>query len=265
MTLMLQGDTMVWGGSGAPSPYFLLTKMSSPVATTTPSSTVKYTITVKNSHTETLYNAVLYDALEDPEGTVLDQGSWDLGEMTAGEEVVVDYEVNFGAEAKGGSYINYAMIEARNANGQLLPPVETSHVIKLERADILPLGGPGAPALPAAPPPPSVPHESALPEEPAQVRPVSTQSTKKPGRKVASGGGSIVTTEFASSSSVTGSIPHGGFYGVAHAADEPEDSKRLLAALGLLVSEGIWVVAFLFIFLVLVLIFAFRRRRENAS
>ena len=89
-------------------PYLLIDKHAS-VTSTTASSSVTYTIHINNL-TNQATNAELYDRLEDPQGHVMEEQTWNLGNIKARDEVIVTYDAVFSASTTPGVYTNYAQV-----------------------------------------------------------------------------------------------------------------------------------------------------------
>lgn len=77
-------------------------------ATSTP---VRYTVSVTNDGGPA-YDATLHDVITDAAGDVINEQSWQLGTIQAGETINVSYTVSFTAELGDGVYTNNAWIEA---------------------------------------------------------------------------------------------------------------------------------------------------------
>jgi hypothetical protein len=106
------------GGSGGssgpeltPDAFLTVTKTNSATGPIKPGDKVDYKIVVKNTGGKA-YGAVLHDVLKDENGAVVTRDSWDLGEIFAGEEIVITYTVEFRRDSRPGAYTNYAEVDA---------------------------------------------------------------------------------------------------------------------------------------------------------
>ncbi len=126
-------------GSVGQSPFELrpdvhMTKSASTAAAVA-SSTVDYTITITNEG-DSAYRSLLTDTLRSPDGEVVYERSWDLGEIPNGEEITIDYTVAFGTDTMPGTYTNEARLtaEANNAGPEYerhITPVEASATVEI--------------------------------------------------------------------------------------------------------------------------------------
>lgn len=94
-----------------PDPVLTVTKTTSATSPITASTTVNYSVTVKNTGGPA-YHAVLVDDLVDEKGNKLAEHSWELGTIESDEEIRVDYGVFFNARAKNGTYTNRVQVHA---------------------------------------------------------------------------------------------------------------------------------------------------------
>lgn len=72
---------------------------------------VDYTITVTNRGGQA-YDAVVYDTLRNPIGSVMYEDSWDLGTIKAGEVIELEYTTSYDFKTPSGEYTNTAKVEA---------------------------------------------------------------------------------------------------------------------------------------------------------
>lgn len=71
---------------------------------------VDYLITITNRGGNA-YDAVLHDTLTNPIGSVLNEDTWELGTILAGEEIDVEYTTTYNLGTPSGVYTNTARIE----------------------------------------------------------------------------------------------------------------------------------------------------------
>lgn len=95
-----------------PSPKLTITKTNSAPFGARASSTVNYTIIIKNEGPGSAYNAKLIDTLMNEEGDKLYEETWNLEEILPGEKVEVMYTTFFNDATEPGIYTNYAHVEA---------------------------------------------------------------------------------------------------------------------------------------------------------
>jgi len=129
------------GKKGGPAPSKVTLTKTASVTTTTSPSTVTYSITLKNNG-DRVYKAVLDDVLTNPAGKVVNSQSWNLGTILAGEEIVVEYQVEFEGDILPGNYLNTATLTGRiNSNGGTrIRPVSTSVQVELLGGEVLGVG-----------------------------------------------------------------------------------------------------------------------------
>lgn len=92
-------------------PNLFVTKTNDAKGPIEASSTVNYTIKIKNSGGES-FESVLIDDLKDSEGRIINKQSWDLGTILAGEEITITYTALFSSTTAPGVYTNFAHVEA---------------------------------------------------------------------------------------------------------------------------------------------------------
>ncbi|MEK7294674.1 MAG: hypothetical protein AAB049_06815, partial [Nitrospirota bacterium] len=100
---------------GAWPPALEVTKTNETTGPISASSTVNYTITVKNVGSGPAYNAKAVDTLIGPKGKVLKTFTWQLGEIYPQQKVIIDYTVAYASSAPPGIYVNSAHVEGRGA------------------------------------------------------------------------------------------------------------------------------------------------------
>lgn len=94
-------------GEYSPDPKITMQKVSNVVATSAPA-LVDYAIIIQNDGGNA-YDVKVTDALVGPNGFVGDQ-SWKLGTVLSGEEVRIEYTVQFGSDITPGMYTNTAVL-----------------------------------------------------------------------------------------------------------------------------------------------------------
>ena len=109
----------------ATAPQLQITKTTN-ATIVNPGDPISYTVKVKNIGTDTAINAVMTDTL--PAGfsfvstnpaaaSIVGQtGTWNLGNMTVGQEVTITYTVNVAPGTTAGTYDNIAKAKADNAS-----------------------------------------------------------------------------------------------------------------------------------------------------
>jgi len=100
------------GGAGAGTARLKLTKVNSVSTPISPSSTVRYTLKLRNEGTGSAFDTVVTDRLQNPFGRTLSTNSWQLGIVYPGEEINIEYDTHFSDRAPKGYYINYADVTA---------------------------------------------------------------------------------------------------------------------------------------------------------
>ena len=105
------GSSSFRSGAKTPKSDLQIEKIAN-VATSTASSSVDYTITIKNTNNGSAYHAELIDELVSEDGTLINQQYWDLGEIFPEEEITVTYTTLFSSTTVPGTYTNYAKVYA---------------------------------------------------------------------------------------------------------------------------------------------------------
>lgn len=126
------GDDSI--GGGVYFPPLLITKTANVAGPVHPGDTVKYTIKVKNNGIYPITKANVSDQMDDPFQNIITNNSWDLGQVAAGEEVLINYDVNFATSAPVGTYTSYASLKAFNNEGFPLPEVGVSYTLVMSAA-----------------------------------------------------------------------------------------------------------------------------------
>ena len=107
-----------------PDPILYISKTNSATTTLFASTTVDYTITVRNDGGEA-YNAILFDALKDGSDNTIYEQYWPLDTIYPNEEIIIEYSVVYDEHTLPGSYINHAQIEAIAGDPSLEPIIGT--------------------------------------------------------------------------------------------------------------------------------------------
>lgn len=84
------------------------------------STTVNYTITLKNKGGEA-YSAVLQDIIKTDTGQYISEKEWDLDTIFPNEQITVTYALTFKDDAPAGVYVNHAQIHALGRNPSFNP------------------------------------------------------------------------------------------------------------------------------------------------
>ncbi|MDB5259451.1 MAG: hypothetical protein JWO73_659 [Candidatus Taylorbacteria bacterium] len=89
--------------NGKPFPVEL-TRMTSSASITDASSTVAQELVVHNPLEINMSSIVLHDILYGPDGKIIQDEKWDVGDLLAHEEVTIKYDIDFGEDAPNGVY-----------------------------------------------------------------------------------------------------------------------------------------------------------------
>lgn len=166
LDLALQGNPIGTGGGLLPS-RLALAKSNNTTEPIEPGKKVGYTIALLNDAQGTAFNVLVRDMLYDPWGTVIASSSWTLGQVYPKEEIYIDYDAIFSANASSGYYINYAYVDGfDNFQGTLAPIMASSSVYILNPND--PTPPPWQPVIFVPPPPPGL--EAPLPDSPGNIQ-----------------------------------------------------------------------------------------------
>jgi hypothetical protein len=126
-------------------PNIVVTKTNDAPARVSASTTVNYTIKVKNNGGPA-YDAQLQDELVNDAGDTITTNSWDLATIKANEEITITYSMNFNEKTPAGVYVNTAHVEALGRNPSVNPlygviyesPEASSTVVVLPENDGFP-------------------------------------------------------------------------------------------------------------------------------
>lgn len=117
-------DNGYQGGGGAhveitPDDDLRLTKTASKSKIAAPGS-VDYTLRLEN-HGGPAYHSELFDTITGPDGTIVEQKRWWLGDIKAGEDITITYTAQFGTSTPAGTYTNSAQVKAIDRNPSISP------------------------------------------------------------------------------------------------------------------------------------------------
>lgn len=106
-------------------PKVSVRKTPSLSASTTPTTTVvDYKVVVFNDKkARPAYHARLIDTLYDPSGTVVYTRSWDLETLEPGDQVTLNYSVEFASSTKAGMYRNVARVTGQRNDTTYAPQI----------------------------------------------------------------------------------------------------------------------------------------------
>lgn len=79
---------------------------------------VQYKLEIKNNSDDSFYNVVVYDRLSGPQGEIINDQQWELGEVLPHEKIVIEYTTNFSAQAPAGEYYNLAYADGFDGQGR---------------------------------------------------------------------------------------------------------------------------------------------------
>lgn len=96
--------------TSTPIPAINITKVVE-VPSTQASSTVTYHISLTNEAEGPAYDTILFDTLRDPQGNIVFEKTWDIGNIAPHETVNVDYDVFFVGSSTPGIYVNEAYLK----------------------------------------------------------------------------------------------------------------------------------------------------------
>lgn len=80
-------------------------------------SDVAYAVTVVNKGAGQAYHVVVEDDITDSEGETINSQSWDLDTVYPGEEIMIDYTIQFASSTPEGMYTNAALARWYDENG----------------------------------------------------------------------------------------------------------------------------------------------------
>jgi hypothetical protein len=115
---------------------FVVTKTNSTNGIVTASSTVDYTVTVKNVGGGTDH-ALIVDEIKNAAGDVIHKEEWDLGAVKSQEEITVTYTAFFNASTTLGVYTNYAYV--KSLDGLFPDSAVASSSVTIDKLVVAPL------------------------------------------------------------------------------------------------------------------------------
>jgi hypothetical protein len=98
---------------------------------------VLYSVQLTNTGGQA-YDAVVFDRLINPIGSVVSEQSWDIGIIGAGEKITFEYSINYASDTPSGIYTNTVHLEAfRNVRGVKKPVIvdDASHALQVAGID----------------------------------------------------------------------------------------------------------------------------------
>ena len=113
ITILAQrGNSGIKAPRREPPPRLLISKGNAAEGDVNPGDAVDYEVTLINDGLGSAFNTVLTDTLNDANGNVINEETWDLGEVLVNEEITITYTVVFNLDADLGTYTNHAQATA---------------------------------------------------------------------------------------------------------------------------------------------------------
>jgi uncharacterized repeat protein (TIGR01451 family) len=97
-----------------------------------PGSYVDYQIVLTNVGNGSAYDVVVEDILLNESSEEFSTSTWDLGEVLAGEEIIIDYTVAIGSEVPAGLYTNTARAAGKDHWGDIIDSPQVSNTIEIK-------------------------------------------------------------------------------------------------------------------------------------
>lgn len=143
-------------GAIGPGPWAIDPKVTiekhASVAATVASTTVDYTVEVKNAKDAgPAFLAKLSDQIVGPDGATIYDHHWNLGTIAPGDDITLTYSVQYGTSTALGTYTGTARVTARKKNPVDLYAVDMPAVSASTSVQIVPRGNPILVSLPVAP------------------------------------------------------------------------------------------------------------------
>ena len=127
-------------GSWTPDPLVTMTKKASALNTVAPG-IVDYEVIVQNDKTAgPVHNSILTDIMFDPLGEIMYERSWPLGALEPGDEIQLNYSVEFATSTAVGLYKNIARLTGQKNNSVAVYAVDADLVEASSTITILPNG-----------------------------------------------------------------------------------------------------------------------------
>lgn len=153
---IVAGDQGTLVGAIGPGPWAIDPKVTiekrASVAGTVASTTVDYTVEVKNAaDAGPAFLAKLADQIIGPDGKTVYDHHWNLGTIAPGDDITLTYSVQYGTSTALGTYTGTAEVTARKKNPVDLYAVDMTPVSASTSVDIVPRGDPILVTLPPQP------------------------------------------------------------------------------------------------------------------
>src|SRR3990167_2859915 len=81
-----------------------------------------YVVAIYNQGIGSAYDVVVEDIMKDPNGGVVSEQMWDLGEVFPDERITLDYTIELASNAPYGTYINIAQAKGLMPYGGAMLP-----------------------------------------------------------------------------------------------------------------------------------------------
>lgn len=101
-------------------PKITLAKTNDATGPIQPNEQIKFTIKLKNEGQASAYDIVIKDKLYNSQNELVNEETWVLGEVFAGEEIVMDYTIELSEDAVPGKYENKVFAEGYDSGNSPL-------------------------------------------------------------------------------------------------------------------------------------------------
>ncbi len=98
---------------------------------------VSFTISVKNTGTTMIHNVIVYDTLSTPDGEVIYSENFDIGTVSPGENVSVEYDLGITKAVPGGTYTNSAQAQGLGLGLQSVRSTTATSSFKVAKPKVL--------------------------------------------------------------------------------------------------------------------------------
>lgn len=112
-------------------PKITLSKTNNATGPIQPNEQIKFTIKLKNEGEASAYDIVIKDKLYNSQNESVNEETWVLGEVFAGEEIVMDYTIELNEDAVAGKYENKVFAEGYDSGNSPLEISSATSVFNL--------------------------------------------------------------------------------------------------------------------------------------
>lgn len=119
-------------------PKLTISKTNDAVGPVLPDQNLKFSIALANEGSASAHEVVVIDKLYNSDNELIHEESWELGEVFAGEEIAMDYEIQLNNKAKPGHYVNSVFASGLDDGGNFIEIARASSGFEFAVSETLP-------------------------------------------------------------------------------------------------------------------------------